>query len=157
MRSRSLYYIIICNYKTIAVTMLFLSYQTIMRSQALCYFFQLPDDRGLGAIYFYSTYHTIAATVPLFIYFHLPYDREHCALSFISPSNYHTISVTILHFFISNNHKIVATVLFFLFLSPATMRSHLQSLPLFTHYHTISARTFFFKLNRILKSHTLTS
>ena len=155
MRSWLLYCIILSNYKTIAATLLFFSYPTIMRSRALCYFFQLPDDRGHGAIYFYSNYHTIAATVPHFIYFHLPYHRGNCALSFISPFNYHTIAVTILLFFISNNHKIVATVLFFLFLCPATLRSHPRYLPLLTQYHAITVRKFF-KLNRILKFHTFT-
>ena len=127
--------------------MLFLSYTTIMRSRSLCYFCQLPDDRGHGAIYFYSNYHAMAATVPLFIFFHLPYHCEHWSLSFISPSNYHTIVVLTT---IRCGHSDIS-----LFLSPATMRSHLRSLPLSIHYHTITVRAFF-KLNRILKSHTFT-
>jgi hypothetical protein len=125
--------------------LLFLSYPTIMRSRPLCYYFQLPDDRGHGAIYFYSNYHTIAATVPLFIYFHLPYDRGNCALSFIPPP------ITL---------QSRSRSYFFSF--PTTIRSWPQCyffypryLPLFTHYHATTVRKFF-KLNRILKSHTFT-
>lgn len=123
---------VIYNYHAIAVIVLFLSATRRSRPRCYLFLFQLPCNGGHSAT---------------FIFFHLPYHCEHWSLSFISPSNYHTIVVLTT---IRCGHSDIS-----LFLSPTTMRSHLRSLPLSIHYHTITVRAFF-KLNRILKSHTFT-
>lgn len=106
MRSWLLYCIILSNYKTIAATLLFFSYPTIMRSRPLCYFFQVPDDRG----------HVLFIFIPT-----TTQSRPQC--HFLSISTYHTIEGTVLFLLFPPSITIQSRSRSYFFPFPTTIRS----------------------------------